>query len=70
MLCYYNNVRHEEYTAFNAKEENPIRVPLGVSTFPYDAFPVPRAGAETTTTSLKFFRGMFGAHWKDRWYEL
>jgi hypothetical protein len=59
MLCYYNNVRHEEYTAFNAKEENLIRVPLGVSTFPYDAFPVPRAGAETTTTNLKFFRGMF-----------
>lgn len=57
MLCYYNNVRHEVYTDFNAKEENLIRVPLGVSTFPYDAFPVPKAGAETTTTNLKFFRG-------------
>lgn len=57
MLCYYNNVRHEVYTEFNAKEENLIRVPLGVSTFPYDAFPVPKAGAETTTTNLKFFRG-------------
>jgi hypothetical protein len=34
-------------------------VPLGVSTFPYDAFPVPKAGAETTTTNLKFFKGMF-----------
>jgi hypothetical protein len=59
MLCYYNNVRHEVYTEFNAKEENLIRVPLGVSTFPYDAFPVPKAGAETTTTNLKFFKGMF-----------
>jgi hypothetical protein len=58
MLCYYNNVRHEVYTEFNAKEENLIRVPLGVSTFPYDAFPVPKAGAETTTTNLKFFKGM------------
>lgn len=57
MLCYYNNVRHEVYTEFNAKEENLIRVPLGVSTFPYDAFPVPKAGAETTTTNLKFFKG-------------
>jgi hypothetical protein len=57
MLCYYNNVRHEVYTEFNAREENLIRVPLGVSTFPYDAFPVPKAGAETTTTNLKFFRG-------------
>jgi hypothetical protein len=59
MLCYYNNVRHEVYTEFNAKEENLIKVPLGVSTFPYDAFPVPKAGAETTTTNLKFFKGMF-----------
>ncbi|KZM21947.1 uncharacterized protein EKO05_0000404 [Ascochyta rabiei] len=56
MLCYYNNVRHEVYTEFNAKEENLIRVPLGVSTFPYDAFPVPKAGVETTATNLKFFR--------------
>jgi hypothetical protein len=58
MLCYYNNVRHESYTEFNAKEENLIRVPLGVSTFPYDAFPAPKAGVETTTTNLKFFKGM------------
>ena len=57
MLCYYNNVRHEVYTEFNAREENLVRVPLGVSTFPYDAFPVPRAGAETTTTNLQFFKG-------------
>ncbi|KAH3920305.1 hypothetical protein HBI56_068190 [Parastagonospora nodorum] len=63
MLCYYNNVRHEVYTEFNAKEENLIRVPLGVSTFPYDAFPVPKAGAETTTTNLKFFKERdFGGH--------
>jgi hypothetical protein len=61
MLCYYNNVRHEVYTEFNAKEENLIRVPLGVSTFPFDAFPAPKAGVETTTTNLKFFRGMFSA---------
>lgn len=59
MLCYTFNVRHEVYTEFNAKEENLIRVPLGVSTFPYDAFPVPKAGAETTTTNLKFFRGEY-----------
>ncbi|KAF1979547.1 alpha/beta-hydrolase [Bimuria novae-zelandiae CBS 107.79] len=56
MLCYYNNARHEVYTKFNAKEKNLIRVPLGVSTFPYDAFPVPEKGAETTTTNLQFFK--------------
>jgi hypothetical protein len=57
MLCYYNNVRHEVYTEFNSREENLIRVPLGVSTFLYDAFPVPKAGAEATTTILQFFKG-------------
>ncbi|CAN9248993.1 unnamed protein product [Alternaria alternata] len=56
MLSYYNNVRHEMYTKFDAKEENLIRVPLGVSTFPYDAFPAPKSGVETTCTDLKFFR--------------
>jgi hypothetical protein len=45
------------YTEFNAREENWIRVPLGVSTFPYDAFPVPRKGVEATATDLRFFRG-------------
>jgi hypothetical protein len=58
MLSYYNNVRHEMYTKFDAKDENLIRVPLGVSTFPYDAFPAPKSGVETTCTDLKFFRGM------------
>ncbi|KAF2676816.1 alpha/beta-hydrolase [Lentithecium fluviatile CBS 122367] len=57
MLCYYNNVRHEVYTEFNAKEENLIRVLVGVSMFPYNVFPLPKKGAETTTTNLKFFRG-------------
>ncbi|CAG5160306.1 uncharacterized protein ALTATR162_LOCUS5786 [Alternaria atra] len=56
MLSYYNNVRHEMYTKFDAKDENLIRVPLGVSTFPYDAFPAPKSGVETTCTDLKFFR--------------
>jgi hypothetical protein len=63
MLAYYNNVRHEHYTDFNKKEENLIRVPLGVSTFPYDAFPAPRSGVETTCTDLKFFKGMSSLLW-------
>jgi pimeloyl-ACP methyl ester carboxylesterase len=57
MLCYYENVRHEVYTEFNAKEENLIRVPFGNSTFPYDAYPCPsERAASTTATDLKFFR--------------
>ncbi|KAF2244886.1 alpha/beta-hydrolase [Trematosphaeria pertusa] len=59
MLCYYNNVRHEVYTEFNAREENLIMVPLGVSSFPFDAYPVFKAAPETTTTNLKDFGGHF-----------
>ncbi|KAF2011994.1 alpha/beta-hydrolase [Aaosphaeria arxii CBS 175.79] len=55
MLCYYNNVRHEDYTEFNAKRENLIKVPLGVSSFPYDAYPVPEAGARETG-NLKWYK--------------
>jgi hypothetical protein len=56
MLCYYNNVRHEVYTEFNSKEENLIKVPLGVSTFPYDAYPVSEAAAKTTG-NVVWFKG-------------
>ena len=62
MLCCYNNLRDEAYTEFNAREEVLIRVPLVVSTFPYHAFPVPKAGAGTTTTNLEFFRGEVLCH--------
>lgn len=61
MLCYYNNVRPEEYTEFNSKEENLIRVPLGVSTFPWDAYPVPEAAARETG-NLQWFKGWIYSH--------
>lgn len=56
MLCYYNNVRHEKYTEFNSKPENLIQVPLGVSTFPWDAYPVPEEAAKTTG-NLQWYKG-------------
>ncbi|KAF2115397.1 Alpha/Beta hydrolase protein [Lophiotrema nucula] len=62
MLCYYNNVRHEVYTEFNAKEENLIKVPLGVSTFPYDAYPVSEAAAKTTGNVVWFKERDHGGH--------
>lgn len=55
MLCYYNNVRHEEYTEFNSRKENWIKVPLGVSTFPWDAYPVPEEAAKRTG-NLQWFK--------------
>ena len=55
MLCYYENVRHEVYTEFNSKPENLIKVPLGVSSFPFDAYPVPESGAKTTG-NLKWYK--------------
>ncbi|KAK8030224.1 alpha/beta-hydrolase [Apiospora rasikravindrae] len=38
-LCYTNNVRHEDYVEFNARPENAIRAPFGVSSFRYDVAP-------------------------------
>lgn len=46
MLCYYNNIRHEKYIEFNSKLENWIKVPLGVNTFPWNAYPVPEEAAK------------------------
>jgi hypothetical protein len=53
VLCYYNNVRHEVYTELNAEEKILIRA----STFPYNALPVPKVGAETRRRVLEFSRG-------------
>lgn len=55
MLCYYNNVRHEKYAEFNAKPENLIKVPFGVTSFPWDANPVSEVMARTTG-NVKWFK--------------
>ncbi|KAF2195683.1 alpha/beta-hydrolase [Zopfia rhizophila CBS 207.26] len=55
MLSYYNNVRHKVYTELKSKEENLIKVPLRVSTFPFDAYPVSEK-ITITTGNLQWFK--------------
>ncbi|KAK7959931.1 alpha/beta-hydrolase [Apiospora aurea] len=54
-LCYTNNVRHEDYAKFNARPENAIRAPFGVSSFRYDVAPVSQRAA-ATTGNCRWFR--------------
>ncbi|KAH9886790.1 Alpha/Beta hydrolase protein [Xylariomycetidae sp. FL2044] len=54
-LCYYNNVRHEDYVAFNTSKNNLIKSPFGFSSFRYDITPVSRRAA-ATTGNCKWFR--------------
>ncbi|KAK6858886.1 epoxide hydrolase [Apiospora arundinis] len=61
-LCYTNNVRHEDYADFNARPENAICVPFGVSSFRYDVCPVSRRAAETTGNCQWFREYDHGGH--------
>ncbi|KAK8078726.1 alpha/beta-hydrolase [Apiospora phragmitis] len=61
-LCYTNNVRHEDYVAFNARPENAIRAPFGVSSFRYDVAPVSRRAAATTGNCRWFREHEGGGH--------
>ncbi len=57
MLCYYNNVRQEDWAAFNLQGENFIECPFGYSSFPFDDEPT-SARAAARTGNLRFYRGM------------
>lgn len=57
MLCYYNNVRHEDYVDFNTKEENWIRCPFGFSSYRWDIGPTSER-AVGRTGNLKWYKGM------------
>ncbi|KAF2136977.1 uncharacterized protein K452DRAFT_236661 [Aplosporella prunicola CBS 121167] len=62
MLCYYENVRHEDYVEFNLKEENRINVPMGFSNFRWDIGPT-SARAVGRTGNLKWYKERdYGGH--------
>lgn len=56
MLCYYDNVRHEDYVEFNVREENYIKCPFGCSSQRYDAF-LTSERAAARTGNLKWYKG-------------
>ncbi|KAF2202041.1 alpha/beta-hydrolase [Delitschia confertaspora ATCC 74209] len=62
MLCYYNNVRIEDYAEFNQKEENLVKVPFGVTSFPYDSCPTSERMAKKTG-NVKWYKNYdYGGH--------
>lgn len=62
MLCYYENVRHEDYVAFNSKEGNYIKVPMGFTSYRWDISPTSERAA-ATTGNLKWFKERdYGGH--------
>jgi len=60
MLCYYNNVRHEDYVEFNNKKENFIERPMGFSSYRYDITPTSQRSVKTTG-NCQWFRGKLDA---------
>lgn len=61
-LCYYNNVRHEDYVEFNTSKENLIRAPFGFSSFRYDISPVTERCAKTTGNCQWYRAFDYGGH--------
>ncbi|KAF2083691.1 alpha/beta-hydrolase [Saccharata proteae CBS 121410] len=58
MLCYYENVRHEDYNEFNLRQENYITCPMGFSSFRWDISPTSER-AVARTGNLKWYKGTF-----------
>ena len=62
MLCYYNNVRHEDYVEFNSKSENYIKAPFGFSSYRWDITPTSERAAATTGNCQWFRERDHGGH--------
>jgi hypothetical protein len=56
MLCYYENVRHENFASFAMEEHNRITVPFGYTSFYWDTEPSSKRAVERTG-NLVFYRG-------------
>ncbi|KAL4811131.1 Alpha/Beta hydrolase protein [Aspergillus unguis] len=55
MLCYYENVRHENFAEFTKDPKNYVKVPFGYSSFRYDVDFTSRREVEKTG-NLVFYR--------------
>ncbi|KAK7730162.1 hypothetical protein SLS57_001823 [Botryosphaeria dothidea] len=62
MLCYYENVRHEDYVEFNSKEENKIKVPMGFTSYKWDISPTSERSVATTGNVKWFKERDYGGH--------
>ncbi|KAL0260397.1 hypothetical protein SLS55_004083 [Diplodia seriata] len=62
MLCYFENVRHEDYVVFNTKPENRITVPMGFTSYRWDISPTSERSAATTGDVKWFKQRDYGGH--------
>lgn len=56
MLCYSENVRHDQFPDFAMRPENRIAIPFGYTSFYWDTEPSSRRAAERTG-NLVFYGG-------------
>lgn len=56
MLCYYENVRHENFASFAMKPENRITIPFGYTSFYWDTEPSSKRAVERTG-NLVYYKG-------------
>ena len=61
MLCYYENVRHENFASFAMEEHNRITVPFGYTSFYWDTEPSSKRAVERTG-NLVFYKGKPPVH--------
>ncbi|KAK0661746.1 putative epoxide hydrolase [Lasiodiplodia hormozganensis] len=62
MLCYYENVRHEDYAEFNLRPENRITVPMGFTSYKWDTSPTSERTVATTGNVKWFKERDYGGH--------
>ena len=56
MLCYYENVRHENFASFAMKPDNRITIPFGYTSFYWDTEPSSKRAVERTG-NLVYYKG-------------
>lgn len=60
MLCYYENIGHENFTAFVMEPRNRVRVPFGYTSFIWDTEPSSKRAVERTG-NLVYYKGNSGS---------
>ncbi|KAK4894832.1 hypothetical protein LTR27_006954 [Elasticomyces elasticus] len=63
MLCYYENVRHENFASFAMEEHNRITVPFGYTSFYWDTEPSSKRAVERTGNLVYYKERNDGGHY-------
>ncbi|KAK5075614.1 hypothetical protein LTS08_001318 [Lithohypha guttulata] len=63
MLCYYENVRHENFASFAMEEHNRITVPFGYTSFYWDTEPSSKRAVERTGNLVFYKERNDGGHY-------